>query len=133
MGRPTRYSQTVLDHFENPRNVGVIEAADADATVSHAECGDTVRLTLRIKEGVIQAARFKALGCGAAIAAASRLTELLVGLALERAAALDNEAVAASLGGLPDHKIRCSVLAREAVAAALEDYWRKAALRPRAR
>jgi nitrogen fixation NifU-like protein len=131
LGRRSRYNETVLDHFENPRNVGVIEDADADATVSNPVCGDTVRLTLRIRGGVIETARFKALGCGAAIASASRLTELLAGRALLEVAAMEKEAVAAALGGLPPEKIGCSVLAEQAVAAALESYRRIASSGPR--
>jgi nitrogen fixation NifU-like protein len=122
MGRRTRYNETVLDHFENPRNVGVIEDADADVTVSNPVCGDTIRLTLRIRGGVIEAARFKALGCGAAIASASRLTEMLAGRGLPEVAAMEDEAVAAALGGLPRSKLGCSVLAEEAAAAAVESY-----------
>ena len=126
MGRPARYSAKVLDHFENPRNVGVLDAPDAEAWVSNPDCGDTLRLTLHIELGVIQEARFKALGCVAAIAAASCLTELLEGMRLDQAATLRNEMVADSLGGLPRDKVRCSVLAEEAVATALVDYRRRA-------
>jgi nitrogen fixation NifU-like protein len=130
VGRRSRYNETVLDHFENPRNVGVIEDAAADVTVSNPACGDTVRLTLRIRDGVIEEARFKAFGCGAAIASASRLTEMLAGLSLREAAGVKNEAVAAALDGLPDDKICCSVLAEEAIAAALESYRKNAGNRP---
>ena len=100
----------------------MIGAADADVLVSNPDCGDTVRLTLRIDQGVIQEARFKAFGCGAAIAAASRLTEMLTNLSLAEARAVRDESVAAALGGLPEEKIRCSVLAEEAVSAALIQY-----------
>jgi nitrogen fixation NifU-like protein len=131
MVRRARYNETVLDHFENPRNVGVIEDADADVTVSNPVCGDTIRLTLRIRGGVIEAARFKALGCGAAIASASRLTEMLAGRGLDEAAAMEDEAVAAALGGLPRWKVGCSVLAGRAVAAALESYRKTASSEPR--
>lgn len=126
MSRPARYNATVLDHFENPRHVGVVNSPDAEAWVSNPQCGDTLRLTLRIDRGVIQEARFKVLGCVAAIAAASRLTELLEGRSLEEAASIRDESVAASLGGLPPEKIRCSVLAEQAVAAALADHRRRA-------
>ncbi len=130
MGGRSRYNETVLDHFERPRNVGVVNGADADATATNAACGDTVRLTLRIRGGVVVEARFKALGCVAAIASASRLTELLTGLPLERAAAIGDAEVAAALGGLPPRKLRCSVLARQAVGAALDDYRRRAGTPP---
>ena len=122
MGRLARYNATVLDHFEHPRHIGVVERPDAEAWVSNEQCGDTLRLTLRIDRGVILEARFKALGCVAAIAAGSRLTELLVGRSLQAAASIRNASVAASLGGLPPEKVRCSVLAEEAVAAALADH-----------
>lgn len=122
MNRLTRYNVMVLDHFEHPRNVGVVDRPDADAWVSNEQCGDTLRLTLRIDRGVIRDARFKALGCVAAIAAGSRLTEMLIGRSLHEAASISNESVAASLGGLPPEKVGCSVLAEEAVVAALANH-----------
>lgn len=124
IGRQVGYSREVLDHFENPRNVGVIKGADVDVTVSNPACGDTVRLTLIIRKGVITMARFKALGCVAAVASASRLTEVLTGLSLIQAAGLKDEAIAASLGGLPAEKVACSVLARQAVRSALAQHGR---------
>lgn len=114
------YNATVLDHHRHPRNVGVLAPADADVTVSNAECGDTIRLTLSIREGRIEAAQFKASGCVVAIAAASCMTELLTGTLIEDAARLRNETVARALGGLPAARIRCSVLVEEAISAALE-------------
>ncbi|MFQ5720288.1 MAG: iron-sulfur cluster assembly scaffold protein [Acidobacteriota bacterium] len=126
MKRTIRYNETVLDHFHNPRHVGVVEAPDAEAWVSNPACGDTVRLTLRITDGVIREARFKALGCVAAIAAASRLTEILHGLTIIEAAGLRDAALAESLGGLPEEKVRCSVLAEKAVAEALADHQARA-------
>jgi nitrogen fixation NifU-like protein len=114
------YNAKVLDHFTNPRNVGEIEQPDAIATVSNPGCGDTVRLTLRIRGGRIEDARMKTFGCAAAIASASVLTELLRGRSVEDARRLRNEDVVSALGGLPPEKVRCSVLAEEVLRAALE-------------
>lgn len=125
-----RYSDVVLDHFERPRNVGVVVDADADVTVDSPRCGDVLRLSLRVRDGRIVEARFLARGCGAAIASASRLTELLSGLPLGRAADLDGEAVANALGGLPPGKRDCSELAARAAAAAVADYRRRAGVPP---
>jgi len=118
----TDYSETILDHFENPRNVGAVENPDAFGRAGNPACGDVLELTLRIGEGRIQEARFRASGCGAAIASSSMATVLLTGRTLDEAAALTDEEVAAALGGLPPAKIHCSVLAQDAVAAALADY-----------
>ncbi len=116
------YSPQVLDHYENPRNVGEIEDADAVATAGNPACGDLMRLSLRIRDGIIEDARFKTFGCGAAIAASSMATEMLKGRSLEEAARLTNRDVAEALGGLPPVKMHCSVLAEDAVRAALADY-----------
>jgi len=121
------YGERLLDHYDNPRNVGDIEEPDARATVENPACGDTMRLTLKIVEGVVAEARFRSYGCPAAIAAGSVTTVLLAGRSLEDASRLTNEEVARELGGLPPAKLHCSVLAEQAVRAAVSDYRRRAA------
>jgi nitrogen fixation NifU-like protein len=116
------YSPTVMDHFLNPRNVGEIPNADATGEAGEPNCGDTLKLTLKIADGRIAEVRFRALGCGAAIASSSMATELLKGRTLDEARRFSNEEVVAALGGLPPAKIQCSVLAAEALRAALTDY-----------
>jgi nitrogen fixation NifU-like protein len=117
------YSAIVLDHFENPRNVGDVAGTAAVATVESAECGDRMRLSLRVGDsGIILEARFRTFGCVAAIAASSMTTELVRGLDLENAAALTNRQVAEALGGLPASKVHCSVLAEKAIGEAIENY-----------
>lgn len=116
------YSDKVMDHFLNPRNMGELEDADAIADVGNPACGDMMRLYLRIKDGVIIDAKFKTFGCGAAIATSSMLTEMLKGKTLEEAKSISNQVVAEALDGLPPVKMHCSVMAEEALAAALEDY-----------
>ena len=118
----TLYHPTVLDHFLNPRNLGEVEDADGIGEVGEAACGDLMRLSLKIEAGRIREARFKTFGCAAAIASSSMATELVTGRTLEEALRLTNEDVAAALGGLPPGKIHCSVLAEEAIQAALDDY-----------
>jgi nitrogen fixation NifU-like protein len=115
----------VLDHYENPRNVGEVENPDAAACVTSSAHGDRLMLTLRIADGVISEAKFKAFGCGAAIASSSMATELLKGRRLEDADRLTRREVAEALGGLPESKVHCSVLAEEAVREALADYGRR--------
>lgn len=119
------YGPRVLDHYENPRNVGEVENPDAVSWVESPVHGDRVKLTLRIADGVIQEARFKAFGCGAAIASSSMATVLLIGRTLQEAGCLTRAEVSRALGGLPESKIHCSVLAEEAVRRALEDYGRR--------
>jgi len=119
------YSEKVMDHFVNPRNMGEIEDADGVGTVGNPICGDVMRLFLKIKDGVIVDAKFKTFGCGAAIASSSMLTELLKGKPIEEAKKISNEAVAEALDGLPAVKRHCSVLAEEALEAALKDYYEK--------
>ena len=119
---PALYNPTVLDHFLHPRNVGDVPNPDALGQAGEPACGDTIRLSLRIKRGVIVDVRFRAFGCGAAIASSSMATELIKGRTLEQARLFSNEEVVAALGGLPPAKIRCSVLAGQALQAALEDY-----------
>lgn len=116
------YSQTVLEYFQRPRNLGDLEDADAVAEVENPACGDRTRLALRVVEGRIVAARFRAEGCPAAIAASSITTELITGRTLEEAAQLRDTDVAAALGGLPRNKLHCSVLAEDVIQAALLDY-----------
>jgi len=111
-----RYSDVTLDHFRNPRNVGPVEGGNVEVTVGHPEDGDTMRLYARVRAGRIEAAGFHTLGCVAAIAASSVLTELLTGRTLDEALAIRNAAVAGALGGLSPDKLHCSVLAEEAVA-----------------
>jgi nitrogen fixation NifU-like protein len=119
---PALYNPTVLDHFLNPRNVGEVPQAEALGEAGEPTCGDTMRLSLRIKDGRIVDARFRTLGCGAAIASSSMATELLKGRTVEEARHFSNKEVVAALGGLPPAKIQCSVLAGQALRAALEDY-----------
>ena len=120
------YSEKVMDHFTNPRNVGEIEDASGCGTVGNAVCGDIMRVYLDIDDnGVIQDAKFKTFGCGAAIATSSMATELIKGKKVEDALSLTNQAVVEALDGLPAHKMHCSVLAEEAIKSALKDYYDK--------
>ena len=116
------YSEKVMDHFRNPRNVGVIEDADGVGEVGNAKCGDIMKMYLKITDGVIADVKFETFGCGSAIASSSMATELIKGKPVSEALALTNKAVAEALDGLPDYKLHCSVLAEQAVRAALEDY-----------
>ena len=120
------YSEKVFDHFSNPRNVGEIEDANGVGTVGNAKCGDIMQISLRINdEGIIEDVGFKTFGCGAAIATSSMATEMIKGKSIEEALQLSNSAVVEALEGLPPTKIHCSVLAEEAVKAALEDYYKR--------
>ena len=118
----TLYSEKVMDHFANPRNVGEIENADGVGTVGNAKCGDIMRIFLQIEDGIITDVKFKTFGCGAAIATSSMATELVMGKTLEEAWNLTNKAVAEALDGLPPVKMHCSLLAEEAIHAAIDDY-----------
>lgn len=118
----TLYNPTVMDHFMNPRNMGDLKDADGVGEVGAAACGDIMKISLRIKDGRIEDARFKTFGCGSAIASSSMATELIKGRTIEEALKFSNEEVVDALGGLPPVKIHCSVLAEEALKAALEDY-----------
>ena len=119
------YSEKVMAHFSNPRNVGEIENADGVGTVGNAKCGDIMRIYLKVEDGVIVDCKFKTFGCGAAIATSSMATEMVKGKTLKEALALTNAAVADALDGLPPVKMHCSLLAEEAVKAAVEDYMKK--------
>lgn len=119
------YSEKVMDHFENPRNVGVIEDADGVGEVGNPVCGDIMKMYLKIEDGIITDVKFKTFGCGSAIATSSMATELVKGKTVEEALQLSNQAVVEALDGLPKRKIHCSVLAEEAIKAALVDYYTK--------
>ena len=119
------YSETVMDHFRNPRNVGVIEDADGVGEVGNVQCGDIMKIYLKIKEGIISDVKFETFGCGSAIASSSMATELIKGKPVSEALALTNKAVIEALDGLPAHKLHCSVLAEEAIKKALQDYYEK--------
>ncbi len=122
MDKPFPYSDLVMDHFANPRNMGELEDPSGVGDVGNPVCGDMMRLYLKIENDVIVDARFKTFGCGAAIASSSILTEMLKGKKIEDALKISNEAVAEALGGLPPTKIHCSVLAEDALKAALADF-----------
>ena len=116
------YSDTVMDHFLQPRNVGVIENADGVGEVGNAKCGDIMKMYLKIDGDVITDVKFETFGCASAIASSSMATEMIKGQRVDDALKLTNAAVAEALDGLPPHKMHCSVLAEEAIQAALEDY-----------
>ena len=124
------YSEKVLDHFSNPRNVGEIEDADAVGEVGNAKCGDIMRMYIKVKDGVIEDVSFITFGCGSAIATSSMATEMIKGKKISEALKLSNKAVIEALDGLPPAKIHCSVLAEQAVKAALSDYYRKQGIDP---
>lgn len=117
------YSEKVMDHFRNPRNAGAIENADGVGEVGNARCGDIMKIYLKIDNDMIVDAKFETFGCGSAIASSSMATELIKGRPVSEALALTNKAVVEALDGLPAHKIHCSVLAEEAIKAALKDYY----------
>ncbi|MBE7073103.1 MAG: Fe-S cluster assembly scaffold protein NifU [Eubacteriales bacterium] len=116
------YSEKVMDHFRNPRNVGVLEDANGVGTVGNAKCGDIMKMYLKIEDDIVKDVKFETFGCGSAIASSSMATELIKGKPVEEARQLTNKAVAEALDGLPDYKMHCSVLAQEAIEAALKDY-----------
>lgn len=119
------YSEKVMDHFMNPRNVGEIEDADGIGEVGNAKCGDIMRMYLKIENNTIVDVKFKTFGCGSAIASSSMATELIKGKSVDEALTLTNKAVTEALDGLPTNKIHCSVLAEEAIKSALEDFYKK--------
>ena len=124
------YSDKVLDHFSNPRNVGEMEDANAVGTVGNPKCGDIMKMFLKIEDGVIVDAKFKTFGCGAAVATSSMATELVKGKRVEDALKLTNQAVVDALDGLPPAKIHCSVLAEEAIKTAIADYYKQQGIDP---
>ncbi|MEG0751682.1 MAG: Fe-S cluster assembly scaffold protein NifU [Oscillospiraceae bacterium] len=124
------YSEKVMDHFMNPRNVGEIEDADAIGEVGNSKCGDIMKMYLKIVGGVITDVKFKTFGCGAAVATSSMATELVKGKTIEEALAVTNKAVMEALDGLPPVKVHCSLLAEQAIKAALSDYYRKQGIDP---
>ena len=119
------YTETVMDHFMHPRNVGVIENADGVGEVGNAKCGDIMKIYLKIDNDIITDVKFETFGCGSAIASSSMATELIKGKPLSEALTLTNKAVTEALDGLPAHKIHCSVLAEEAIKSAVKDYYDK--------
>lgn len=121
----TLYNKTVMEHFMNPRNMGDLKDADGIGEVGAAACGDIMKMSLKIKDGIIEDARFKTFGCGSAIASSSMATELIKGRSIDEAMNFSNQEVVDALGGLPPVKIHCSVLAEESLKAALEDYFKK--------
>ena len=124
------YSEKVMDHFEHPRNVGEIVDADGVGQVGNPKCGDIMKMYLKIDNDVITDVKFKTFGCGSAIAASSMATEMIKGKPVAEAMKLTNAAVAEALDGLPGHKLHCSVLAEEAIKAALADYYKKQGVDP---
>ena len=122
------YSDKVMDHFNHPRNVGEIPDADGVGAVGNPVCGDIMKIYLKLQDGVITDVKFKTFGCGSAIATSSMATEMIKGRTLEEALQLTNAAVAEALDGLPAHKMHCSVLAEEAIKAALADYYTRQGL-----
>ncbi|MBQ7045540.1 MAG: Fe-S cluster assembly scaffold protein NifU [Clostridia bacterium] len=124
------YTEQVMDHFMNPRNMGEIADADGIGEVGNAKCGDIMKMYIKVKDSVIVDVKFKTYGCGSAIATSSIATEMIKGHTLNEALQLSNKAVVEALGGLPAHKIHCSVLAEQAIKAALSDYYRKNGIDP---
>lgn len=124
------YSEKVMEHFANPRNVGEIENADGIGEVGNATCGDIMKMYLKIDGGIITDCKFKTFGCGAAIATSSMATELIKGRTVDQALQLTNSAVVEALDGLPAVKVHCSVLAEQAVKSALSDYYRRQGIDP---
>lgn len=119
------YTEQVMDHFTNPRNMGEIEDASGVGTVGNAKCGDIMQISIKVEEGVIVDVKFKTFGCGAAIATSSKATEMIMGKTIDEALTITNKMVMDALGGLPPVKVHCSVLAEEALHAAIEDYKKK--------
>lgn len=119
------YSEKVMDHFRNPRNVGKIDDADGIGEVGNARCGDIMKIYIKVADGIITDVKFNTFGCGSAIASSSMATELIKGKPIEQALELTNKAVVEALEGLPAHKLHCSVLAEQAIRAAIKDYYDK--------
>ena len=123
------YSEKVMDHFRNPRNVGVIEDANGIGEVGNAKCGDIMKMYLKIEDGIVKDVKFETFGCGSAIASSSMATELIKGQPVSEDRKQTNKAVAEALDGLPDYKMHCSVLAEEAIQLALEDYEKRTGIK----
>jgi nitrogen fixation NifU-like protein len=121
------YSQKVIENFQNPKNVGEIKDADGVGTVGNPSCGDVMKLTIKVKDGLIVDAKFKTFGCGAAIATSSMVTEIVKGKTIDDALKITNKTVVEALDGLPKIKMHCSVLAEDALKAAIKDYQKKQA------
>ena len=119
------YSEKVMDHFTNPRNVGKLDDADGIGEVGNAKCGDIMKIYIKVRDNIIVDVKFNTFGCGSAIASSSMATEMIKGKPLSQALELTNKAVAEALDGLPAHKMHCSVLAEEAIRAAIKDYYDK--------
>ena len=119
------YSEKVMDHFRNPRNLGKMDDADGIGEVGNAKCGDIMKMYIKVKDGIIEDVKFNTFGCGSAIASSSMATEMIKGKSIDDALELSNKAVVEALDGLPTHKIHCYVLAEEAVKAAVKDYYDK--------
>ena len=119
------YSEVVMDHFMNPRNVGEIENADGVGEVGNAKCGDIMKMYLKIENNIIVDVKFETFGCGSAIASSSMATEMIKGKSIEEALGVTNKQVVEALGGLPAHKLHCSVLAEESIKSAVKDYYDK--------
>lgn len=119
------YSETVMDHFRNPRNIGSMENPDAVGEVGNAKCGDIMRIYLKIEDEIITDVKFETFGCGSAIASSSMATEMIKGKPVKEALQLSNKAVVEALDGLPAHKLHCSVLAEEAIKDAIENYYKE--------
>lgn len=128
--QPQPYSEKVMDHFQNPRNVGEIPDASGIGTVGNPVCGDVMKMYLKIENNIITDAKFKTFGCGAAISTSSMVTEMVKGKTIEEALSISNKAVAEALGGLPPVKMHCSVLAEEALRSALADYYKRQGKEP---
>ena len=121
------YSELVMEHFRNPRNMGSIEDADGVGEVGNPQCGDIMRITIKVKDDILEDVKFQTLGCGAAVATSSMVTEMAKGKSLAEAIAISNKAVAEALGGLPPAKMHCSNLAADGLRAAIDDYRAKQA------
>lgn len=126
----TVYSDLVMDHFANPRNVGELADANGIGEIGNPKCGDIMKMYIRVENGIIADVKFKTFGCGSAIATSSIATEMIKGKTIEEALQLSNKAVVEALGGLPAHKIHCSVLAEQAIKAAVADYYKRLGIDP---
>jgi nitrogen fixation protein NifU and related proteins len=119
------YTEKVMEHYENPRNVGIVDDPDGIGVVGNPACGDVMKLSIKVENGIIVDAKFKTFGCGAAIATSSMVTEMIKGKSIDDALHISNKAVAEALGGLPKVKMHCSVLAEDALKAAIDDFHKK--------